>query len=128
MKIRLYRRKSTAAAAMMVKEMVTPRTAAGSACPERPILAVVKCRVVYRPSKRFEMSSQSAHATTRWLSRFRSQQRPDGIRSRFVGWEHSRTGCESHCLEALQVSGELFGTCSVVSPGVEKVPRRELLS
>lgn len=124
MKTRLYRRKSTVAAAIMVKEMVTPRTAAGSAWPERPILALVRYRLVYRPSKRFEMSLQSAHATTRWLSRFRSKQRPDGIRGRFVGREHSRTGCESHCLEALQVTGELFGTCSVVSPGVEEISRR----
>jgi hypothetical protein len=107
---------------MMVKEMVTPRTAAGSAWPERPILAIVGYRVVYRPSRKFEMSSQSAHARTMWLSRFRSQQRPGGIRVRFVGWEHSRTGCESHCLEALQVPDELFGACSVVSPRVEEFP------
>jgi hypothetical protein len=50
MKIRLYRRNMTAAAAMMVKVMVTPRTAAGSACPERPIAASVGFRVVVRPS------------------------------------------------------------------------------
>lgn len=37
MKIRLYNRKRTAKVAMMVKLIVTPRTAAGSAWPERPI-------------------------------------------------------------------------------------------
>ena len=54
MKTRLYRRKSTVAAAIMVKEMVTPRTAAGSACPERPILVIVADRVVLRQSKKVE--------------------------------------------------------------------------
>lgn len=44
MKMRLYSRKRTAKVAMMVKLIVTPRTAAGSAWPERPMLASVWVR------------------------------------------------------------------------------------
>jgi hypothetical protein len=50
MKIRLYRRSMTAEAAMIVNVMVTPRTAVGSACPERPILASAKIEIAVRPS------------------------------------------------------------------------------
>lgn len=55
----------TAATAMMVNVIPTPRTAVGAAYPERPIPAIVGYRVV---SKDFEMSSQVAHATTKWLA------------------------------------------------------------
>jgi len=51
MKIRLYSRKSTAKVAMMVKLIVTPRTAAGSAWPESPILERAcgfECAAVHR--------------------------------------------------------------------------------
>lgn len=51
MKIRLYRRNMTAAAATIVNEIVTPRTAAGLACPERPIFAIVGYRVLFRSLK-----------------------------------------------------------------------------
>ena len=53
MKTRLYSRKATAKVAMMVKLIVTPRTAAGSAWPESPMIKRAcgcECVVVRRRS------------------------------------------------------------------------------
>ena len=51
------------------------------------------------------------------MSNFRSRKCSGGTWGWVVGRAQSRTGCESHCLEALQVSADLFGRGSVVSPG-----------
>lgn len=56
------------------------------------------------------------------MSSFRPRQHSVGTWGWVVDRAQSRTGCESHCLEALQVSADLFGRGSVVSPGGLRLP------
>ena len=115
MKMRLYKRNRTAAAAMIVKEMVTPRTAAGSAWPERPIPASVGLRVVVRQSRCLKCSCQLL--MRRWCGRGASSR--GSVRAALgvgvLAGKEVAQGVRAFCLEVLQGTGELFGRGGIVS-------------
>jgi hypothetical protein len=96
---------------MMVNVIPTPRTAAGAACPERPILAIGGYRLVFEPSRK-------SRCRRKLLMRQQGGRRASGSNGFRTAGLVCRLGTELHRVRVLQASGELFGRRSAVSPGV----------